>query len=44
MSNLQAFLLGAMMAWTPSLVFLACMLWQMPFVEDRSEDANEGGW
>jgi hypothetical protein len=30
MSTLQAFVLGVMAAWTPSLVFLAWSLWRVP--------------
>jgi hypothetical protein len=30
MSTLQAFFLGGMVSWTPSLVFLACALWRAP--------------
>jgi hypothetical protein len=33
MSTLQAFLFGAMVAWTPSLVFLAFALWQATLAE-----------
>ena len=33
MTTLQAFLLGGMVAWTPSLVFLACALCQAPLIE-----------
>jgi hypothetical protein len=40
MSVLQAFLLGVMMSWTPSLIFLACVLWRAPFIEGRSENAD----
>ena len=37
MSFVQAFLLGAMVAWTPGLVFLAYVLWRAPFIEGQSE-------
>jgi hypothetical protein len=40
MSTLQVFLLGAMMSWTPSLVFLACLLWQAPLLETDEERSN----
>jgi hypothetical protein len=33
MSTLQALLLGGMVAWTPSLLFLACALSQAPLFE-----------
>jgi hypothetical protein len=35
MSMLQALLLGAMVAWTPSLIVLACSLWRAPFIEGQ---------
>jgi hypothetical protein len=34
MSTTQAFLLGAMMAWTPTLIILAWLLRDAPTVED----------
>jgi hypothetical protein len=37
MSTLQAFLLGGMVAWTPSLVFLACALSQAPLIESDED-------
>jgi hypothetical protein len=37
MSTLQAFLFGAMVAWTPSLVFLAFALWQAPLAEESGD-------
>jgi len=40
MSTVQAFLLGVMVAWTPSLVILAWLL--MRYEEDRDGRANEG--
>jgi hypothetical protein len=40
MSTIQAFLLGAMVAWTPSLVFLACALWQAPLLEFDEDPSN----
>ena len=30
MSTVQAVLLGVMVAWTPSLAFMACVLWRRP--------------
>jgi hypothetical protein len=33
MTTFQALLLGGMIAWTPSLLFLACILWQAPWFE-----------
>jgi len=38
MSNMQAFLLGVMAAWTPSLIVLAFTLWSMP--EDHADEVN----
>jgi len=42
MNTLQAILLGAMMAWTPSLSFFAYMLWRAPSIEisEQSEEAD----
>jgi hypothetical protein len=40
MSTIQAFLLGAMVAWMPSLVFLACALWQAPLLEFDEDPSN----
>jgi hypothetical protein len=37
MSNLQWFALGMMVAWTPTLVFMALMLWRMPDAELAGE-------
>ena len=34
MSTVQAFVLGAMVSWTPSLVFLACQLWRAPLIDE----------
>ncbi|MBR0798289.1 hypothetical protein JQ615_23160 [Bradyrhizobium jicamae] len=34
MSTVQAIALGAMLAWTPSLVILAFLLWDIPERED----------
>jgi len=39
MSTLQAFLFGAMVAWTPSLVFLAFALWQAPIADESDFSA-----
>ena len=33
MSDLDAFLLGFVVAWTPSLVVLAALLWRAPMIE-----------
>ena len=33
MTTLEAVALGAMIAWTPSLVFLATALWDVPEIE-----------
>ena len=33
MTTLQAIALGAMLAWTPSLLFLAFVLWEKPLEE-----------
>jgi hypothetical protein len=38
MSTLQAFLLGGMVSWTPSLVYLAYQLWRAPLLK-----SDEGG-
>jgi hypothetical protein len=42
MSTLQAFALGAMFAWTPSLVFLACLIWRAPLIDDTASEAING--
>jgi hypothetical protein len=39
MTTIQAFLLGAMVSWTPGLVLLACQLWRAPLIES-DEDAS----
>jgi hypothetical protein len=44
MTTLQAFVLGAMVAWTPSLIYLAYYLWRAPltrFDEDISSAFDE---
>jgi hypothetical protein len=44
MTTLQAFVLGAMVAWTPSLIYLAYCLWRAPltrFDEDISSAFDE---
>lgn len=38
MQHLQAFLLGAMAAWTPSLILLAFLLHQAPVLEWPEQD------
>jgi hypothetical protein len=38
MSTMEAFLLGLMTAWTPSLVFLACLLRRK--VSSKNEPSN----
>ena len=35
MTNLQAFALGLMVAWTPSLVLLAYFLWRTPLLSKQ---------
>ena len=35
MSNIAAFVLGAMMAYTPSLIVLAFLLWNTPCIYDE---------
>ena len=35
-SNLQAFLLGVMMAWSPTLIVLGCLLWHAPYERGSS--------
>ena len=35
MSNIAAFVLGAMMAYTPSLIVLAFVLWNTPCIYDE---------
>ena len=34
MSNVDAFILGLMVAWTPSLIAVAVLLWRAPVIED----------
>lgn len=38
MDHLQVFLLGAMAAWTPSLILLALVLYQAPVVDHPDYD------
>jgi len=44
MSTMQAFFLGMMMAWTPSLLILAFALWDLPFSSepDQVERPEQG--
>ena len=44
MSTMQAFFLGMMMAWTPSLLILAFALWDVPFSSepDQVERPEQG--
>ena len=37
MTAIQAFLLGAMVAWTPSLVFVAYQIWRAPLIDFDEE-------
>jgi hypothetical protein len=39
MSTVQAFALGAMVSWTPSLIFLACLLWQAGPIGDEDKSS-----
>jgi len=34
MSNVEAFVLGLLVAWTPSLIVAAVLLWRAPVIED----------
>ncbi len=38
MTNFQAFALGIMIAWTPSLIVAAIMLLRAPYMDDGSEN------
>jgi hypothetical protein len=40
MSNIAAFALGVMMAYTPSLIVLAFVLWNTPCLFDDVPDLN----
>ena len=40
MSNIAAFALGAMMAYMPSLIVLAFVLWNTPPIYDDVADLN----
>jgi hypothetical protein len=42
MTTVEAIALGAMLAWTPSLVFLAWALWRTPLPNDRDEMGRDG--
>ena len=44
MNTFQALLLGAMLVWTPSLVFLAFALWRAPLIglDEDSSSALDG--
>ena len=33
MSTLQAVIFGMMLSWTPSLLFMAYLLWRAPLIE-----------
>jgi hypothetical protein len=35
-SRLQAVILGMMLSWTPSLLFMAYLLWRAPLIESES--------
>jgi hypothetical protein len=39
MSTLQAFWIGVMVSWTPSLIFLACQLWRVAEFDEDSSSA-----
>jgi len=34
MTKMEMFLLGGMVAWTPSLMFLAVALWRAPLIDE----------
>jgi hypothetical protein len=40
MSLIEAFALGALVAWTPSLVFMALLLWRAPYKYDAVGGLN----
>jgi len=40
MATWEAFLLGVMVAYTPSLLFLALLLWRCPEAEQLSEQSE----
>jgi len=47
MSSLQAFALGAMVAWTPGLIVVAWLLWRAPLVgldENISSESTGNLW
>jgi hypothetical protein len=47
MSSLQAFALGAMVAWTPSLIVVAWLVWQTPLIgldENISSKSTSNLW
>jgi hypothetical protein len=42
MSGVEGFLLGLMVAWTPSLIVFAVLLWRAPVIEDRRAGQRAG--
>ena len=40
MNAVQAFVLGMMVAWTPSLILLAWVLWRISIPQDMADDVT----
>ena len=40
MTAMESFLLGIMVSWTPSLIILACLLWNSDDLESHADYAD----